>query len=344
MLASQIRFPFADAPDFGRITEIAEGVLWARLPLPFKLSHVNIYLVRDNDGWAVIDTGAQHPLCIEAWESLLAGPLAGFRISKVIVTHFHPDHVGLAGWLCERFDAELLTTHTCWEMTSSLLEKPTPAENWINFYVRGGMNPNLAQKIGSYATGYKNYVAPIPQCNSFIDDGTVFSIGGREFRGFLTDGHARDQLTLYCPEAEIYFSADQVIPRITPHVGIEPSRLQDDTLGAFLAALKRLAELFPTDTLAAPGHELPFYGLAVRCADLIQHHIERCDAIIADCSKGSRSVTELLPVLFKRELDEGSFSFAHSEARAHINYLVAQGSLQMAENRDNIDRWELSHR
>lgn len=334
-----IRFPFEEPPRPGEVVEIAEGVLWTRLPLPFRLDHVNVYLIEDEGGWTVLDAGANHPLCTGAWEALLSGPLVGARLSRVVVTHFHPDHVGLAGWLCARQGAALLTTRACRDTTRMLLAAPEGEAEWIAFYIRGGMDPALARTVGFYATGYEDFVTPLPEEMALVGEGDVVSIGGRDFRALLTDGHAENQLTLHCAEAGIYFSADQVIPRITPHVGVEPSNLEADTLGAFLAAARRLGPEFPADVLVAPGHELPFRGLAARCDDLVGHHVARCRAILDACAAAPRSVTELLPVLFNRTLDGMAVSFAHGEARAHLNFLARRGLLHASHDADGIDRW-----
>ncbi len=342
MAARRIRFPFDGPPRHGEAVEIAEGMLWARLPLPFRLDHVNVYLIEDEGGWTVIDTGASHPLCTGAWEALLSGPLAGSRLSRVVVTHFHPDHVGLAGWICARYGAALLTTRTCRDTTRRLLAVPPAEAEWAAFYIRGGMDPELARTIGSYATGYEDFVTPLPQEMALVDEGDVVSIGGRDFRALLTDGHAENQLTLHCADAGVYFSADQVLARITPHVGVEPSNIDADTLGAFLAAARRLGAEFPADVLVAPGHELPFRDLAARCNDLVGHHVARCRAILDACAMAPRSVIEMLPALFSRDLDQTAMSFAHGEARAHLNFLTAREILSLSPGADGIDRWVAS--
>lgn len=339
MATHGIRFPFERPPRPGEVVEIAEGVLWARLPLPFRLDHVNVYLIEDDGGWTAVDTGASHPLCIGAWEALLAGPLSGSRLSRVVVTHFHPDHVGLAGWLCARQGAALLTTRTCRDATRRLLSVPEEEAQWVGFYIRGGMDAGLARAAGSYATGYEGFVSPLPEEAALADEGDVVSIGGRDFRVLLTGGHAENQMTLHCADAGLYLSADQVIPRITPHVGVEPSNIGADTLGVFLAAARRLGSEFPADVLVAPGHELPFRGLAARCDELVGHHLARCRAILDACAAAPRSVTELLPVLFNRVLDGMAVSFAHGEARAHLNFLTRRGLLRASLDADGLDRW-----
>lgn len=205
MAAHRISFPFDGPPERGKAVEIAEGVLWARLPLPFRLDHVNLYFIEDDGGWAVVDTGANHPLCTGTWDALLAGPLAGSRLSRVIVTHFHPDHVGLAGWLADRHGAKVLTTETCRDTTRILLTQPEADADWVDFYIRGGMDPDTARKVGFYATGYDDFVTPLPAAVSVVGEGDTLSLGGRDFRALLTGGHAPNQLTLHCADAGIYF-------------------------------------------------------------------------------------------------------------------------------------------
>lgn len=340
MAEHRIHFPFGEPPGRGEVVEIAPGMLWARLPLPFRLDHVNLYFLEDNGGWAVIDSGARHRLCIEGWEALLRGPLAGALLSRVVVTHYHPDHVGLAGWLAERHGAEVLTTETCRDLTRRLLVEQESKAAWVDFYIRGGMDPDLAGRTGFHTAGFDDYTTPLPAEVTVVGDGDTLSIGGRDLRAIFADGHATNQLTLHCPDAGVYFAADQVIARITPHVGIKPSDIEADPLGAFLSAVRRLGRELPADVLAAPGHELPFCGLTARCEALVRHHAVRCRAILDACARDPRSVTGLLPVLFSRELDGEVISFAHGEARAHLNFLSAHGLLRRSDDATGVDIWE----
>ena len=154
---ANLEFPFADSPDFGEFREVAPGILWLKLSLPYRLDHVNVYLIEEEDGWALVDAGIKTADSIKEWESVLAGKLAGIKISRVIVTHFHPDHIGLAGWLCERFDAPLLTSQSTY-MTSrviSLAPHEMGSRQYFEFYASHGMSD-------AFSTGSQNHQPPQP--------------------------------------------------------------------------------------------------------------------------------------------------------------------------------------
>lgn len=339
MTVRSVSFPFAAPPAFGEAIEVADGVLWARLPLPFRLDHLNVYLIEDDGGWAVVDTGVDDPVCREGWQALFRGPLAGSRLSRVVVTHFHPDHVGLAGWLCERDGAAFVTTATCLDVTKRLLAGPeVTAESQSSFYLSNGMAAKAVASVVPETAGFSRYVGSLPDHAIRVDSGSTLTIGGRIFDVIFGNGHAEDQLMLHCREAGFFLSADQVIARITPYVGAGASDGDADTLGEFLDAALRLKSSIPGDTLVLPGHELPFQGLVRRCDELIGHHAQRCLLILDACAGAARSVADLVPLLFTRGLDSGSISFAFGEARAHINFLAARGLLVCALDPDGVYR------
>jgi glyoxylase-like metal-dependent hydrolase (beta-lactamase superfamily II) len=334
-----MRFPFAVPPDPGRVIEIAEGMLWARLPLPFRLNHINLYLIEDDGGWALLDTGAHDPICAAGWEALFRGPLAGQRLTRIIVTHFHPDHVGLAGTLCERHGVPLLTTATCRKTVAMLLaEAGASTPERMQYYQRAGIRRDRVPSIHSEMAGYATSVAPLPSEIEILEDGSALEIGGRSFLVIYGNGHAKNQLTLYCPDARIFCSADQVIARITPNVSVGWSDSEADVLGAFLQTTRKLESTIQDDVLVAPGHELPFYGLSQRCRELILHHTERCRLILDACAAAEHSVADLIPLLFSRRLVPDQMSLALGETRAHVNFLVARGLLSFAPDEANVGR------
>lgn len=340
MAGSQLSFPITEPPAPGRMIQVAEGICWARLPLPFRLDHVNIYLIEDVGGWTVIDTGAFDPVCVGGWEALLGGPLAGHRIKRVVATHFHPDHIGLAGWLCERHGAVLATTDTCLRATRRLLAAGDPAaSDRKDYYLRAGMDACLAASVEPETSGYARTVVPLPQAIEMVADGATLEIGGRRLRAIFGNGHADDQLMLYDADAAMLFAADQVIARITPYVGVNPANADADTLGQFLETTRGLPHAVSDTALVMPGHELPFHGLAARCHELLQHHAERCRRILDACAARHCSVADLVPLLFTRPLDRTTLSFAFGEARAHINFMVARGLLTHVADEDGIERF-----
>jgi glyoxylase-like metal-dependent hydrolase (beta-lactamase superfamily II) len=324
-----LHFPFTEAPATGDLVEIAPGILWTRIPLPFRLDHVNIYLIEDGDGWAVIDTGISNRATREVWDALVAGPLAGRRLTRLFVTHFHPDHIGLAGWLCERFSLPLLTSETCYLgcLNISLSPGAMEAQHYRDFYLRHGMSAETATLVSTHGHGYLHMVTPLPPTFRRLVAGDEILIGGRRFEVMSGDGHAAEQLMFYLPEEKVFLAADQVLARITPNVSVWAVDPEGDPLGLYLRSLRAITERVPADALVLPGHQLPFYGLHQRCRELALHHEERCALIAAACREGPKSVAELVPVIFHRPLDPHQMSFAFSEVHAHVNYMLGRGEL-----------------
>jgi glyoxylase-like metal-dependent hydrolase (beta-lactamase superfamily II) len=331
-----LAFPFPEAPVVGATLEVAPGVLWTRIPLPFRLNHVNIYLIEDGDGWAVLDTGIGDIATREVWEALAAGPLAGRRLTRLIVTHFHPDHIGLAGWLCERFGIDLLTSQTSYLgcLNISLSPGALDAKPYRDFYLRHGLDPDTTALVATQGHGYLRMVTPLPPTFTRVVAGDVLTIGGRRFDVLSGDGHAAEQLMLYCAEGDFFLAADQVLARITPNISVWAVDPEGDPLGLYFRSLKAIQQQIPSDTLVLPGHQLPFHGLHLRCQELIEHHEVRCGMIAEACRLAPRTVADLVPVLFTRKLDPHQLSFAFSEVHAHVNFMVRRGELVWTESRD----------
>jgi glyoxylase-like metal-dependent hydrolase (beta-lactamase superfamily II) len=338
-----LTFPFAEPPAPGDMIEVAPGVLWARIALPFRLDHVNIFFIEDGEGWAVLDTGINNEATRAAWESLV-GRLGGRPLTRLIVTHFHPDHIGLAGWLAERFDLPLFTSQTaylgCWNI--SLSPGALDAEPYRLFYERNGLDANTTKLVSTQGHGYLRMVVPLPPTFTRVVAGDVIKIGGRSFSVLTGDGHAPEQIMLYCAEDQLFLAADQVLAKISPNVSVWAVDPYGDPLGLFLRSLKALQTDMPNDVLVLPGHQLPFYGLHQRASELVAHHEERCAMIASACTKGPKSAADLVPVIFHRALDPHQMSFAFSEVLAHLNYMVREGELTLLRERDGIDRVAVS--
>lgn len=334
--AGKLQFPFAEPPANGETVEVAHGILWLRLPLPFRLDHVNVYLIEDDDGWVVLDTGINNDACKQAWEQVLAGPLAGKRISKIIVTHYHPDHIGLAGWLCERAGAPLYTGQMTYLSTTNISLSPgaLEAKPYRDFYLRNGTSTETADIVSTSGHGYLRMVSPLPPTFVRLVPGDILPIGGRRFKVLVGEGHAVEQLMLYCADDGILLAADQVLEKITPNISVWAVEPQGDPLGLFLRSLDYLVRQVSADVLVLAGHRLPFKGLHQRCREIAGHHGERCQLIAQAVSAGPKTVSELVPVLFHRQLDPHQLSFAFSETLAHVNYMVRRDELRWEESGD----------
>ncbi len=339
-------FPFAQPPGPGELTEVAPGVLWLRLPLPYRLDHVNIYLIEDGRtpqgaGWAAIDTGLGTDDCRSAWETALAGPLAGQALTRMIVTHFHPDHVGLAGWLTERFGLPLSMPRPEYLYALALQHAPADlgADVHRPFYLRHGLSPEITDLVLSRGHEYLRRTTGVPTTYHRIKHGDTLQIGARRFNLFTGGGHALEQAMLYQPEDRLFFAADQVIARISPNVSVYAMEPDLDALGIYLASLRALRDTVPADVLVLPGHGLPFYGLHVRIGELIDHHAQRCAEIAEACRDRPLSVAQILPFVFQRELDAHQTGFAFGEVLAHVNHMLGRGELVAETDADGADRY-----
>ena len=330
MEAAALTFPFAAPPGRGETIEVAPGILWARIPLPFRLDHVNVYFIDDGDGWAVVDTGIDDDNARLTWDALLAGPLAGRRLTQLIVTHMHPDHIGLAGWLTERFDIPLLTSETSYIecLNLSLAPGKLQAPVYRNFYLRNGLDEATTALIATMGHDYLGMVAPLPPTFERLVAGDRLAIGGRKFDVLAGDGHAPEQLMLFNREEKLFLAADQVLAKISPNVSVAAMSPRGDPLGLYLRSLRALKADLPGDALVLPGHQLPFYGLHERTSELEAHHEMRCEALWQACREKPCRPAELIPVMFTRKLDPHQMGFAFSELLAHVNYMLARGALK----------------
>jgi glyoxylase-like metal-dependent hydrolase (beta-lactamase superfamily II) len=326
----QLRFPHPTLPHPGELVEVAPGLLWARFALPFRLDHVNVYLIEDGNGWAVVDTGLGNAHTCEAWEALLAGPLSGRPLTRLIVTHFHPDHAGAAGWLVERFGLRVFMRQT--EYLSSVNIHLDPgalqADHYQRFYSGHGLDAATTEKVVTQGHGYLKMVTGLPPTFRRLIAGEQLRIGGRIFDVLTGGGHSPEQVMLFCSEEHLFLAADQVLAKISPNVSVWAVDPEGDPLGIYLRSLEALSSSLPDDVLVLPGHNLPFYGLHARNRELRSHHEERCARIADACSTEPQSAAELVPIVFRKDLDPHQMSFAFGEVLAHVNYMVRRGSLE----------------
>jgi glyoxylase-like metal-dependent hydrolase (beta-lactamase superfamily II) len=333
-------YPRDVPPATGAVTEIAPGILWFRLALPFLLDHVNIYLIEDQQGWTLIDTGLGDLATERAWEQLLAGPLNAHPITRIIVTHFHPDHVGSAGWLLKRFDVPLCMSAT--EYLTSLNMHLDPgaleAEHYRKFYRNHGLDPATTENVVTKGHEYLRIVSGLPKTFRRLVAGDLLSIGGRQFEVLTGGGHAPEQIMLLARADKIFFAADQVLAKITPNVSVAAVDPEGDPLAIYLRSLRALKETIEEDVLVLPGHQLPFRGLGARASQLERHHLLRCEAIAGACRAAPRSAAELIPAIFERALDAHQMGFAFSEVLAHVNYMLRRGELRAVTGADRVER------
>lgn len=316
-------------PEPGAVIELVPGILWARLPLPFRLDHVNVYLIADDDGWLILDTGISNRETKAAWQALLAGPLAGARIAGLIVSHHHPDHIGLAGWLCETLDVPLMCTRTAFLSAMMFCHAPEllSAPAYRRFYARHGLPEASAALVATQGHDYLRMVETLPLTILQLKDGDSLRLGGREFRVLTGEGHCAEQVMLHVPSENLILAADQVIEKISPNVSVTVFEPHGDPLGGFLTSLDRLVAQIPEDALVLSGHRLPFHGLHTRCRELAAHHDQRFHTILDACATGPKSAADLVPLMFRPGLSPHELSFAFTEALAHMNHLAQSDRL-----------------
>ncbi len=326
-LSTVLGFPFADPPVPGSTLAVAPGVRWLRMPLPFALDHINLWLVDDGSCWTQVDSGYGDAVTRALWETHFADTLGGRSIRRVIATHYHPDHLGNAAWLCERFgchvlmpQAEYLTAYAVAEGRGGYGIEPT-----CELFRRHGLAAEQIDALRSCGKQYRRGVPELPSTYRRLLAGDQVLIGKHRWRVIPGYGHSPEHAALHCEELAVCISGDMLLPKISTNVSVWPIEPEGDPLDRFLSSLDAFTAL-PRDTLILPSHGLPFIGAAERVAQLRAHHAARLAELEAAAGE-PRSAAELLPVLFRRELDVQQLFFAMGEAIAHLNHLWLAGRL-----------------
>lgn len=326
--AREVRYEHAAPPPPGEALEVAEGVLWLRMPLPFALDHVNLYVLDDGDGWTVIDCGLNKDSVKALWEQALAGPLGAKPVRRVLVTHFHPDHMGLCRWLVDRFDAELWMSLGEWLWSHfAFHSREQNMETNLEFWRRNGMDTDTVDAMRGRGNFYGQNVGRPPAVYRRISDGEVIPIGGRRWRVIMGQGHAPEHVCLACPEDGLLLSGDQILPRITTNISVSYTEPSANPLALFLDSANRFRHL-PRETLVLCAHDRPFRNLHFRLDQLRHHHEQRCAGAVEALADGPKTAVELMPTLFHRPLDLHQQSFAIGEAIAHMHHLMYMGRVR----------------
>ena len=323
-----IRHPWPEPPPEGEAVEVAEGVLWMRLPLPMRLDHVNAYALADADGWTVVDTGFDTNRTRAIWRRLLSGPLAGAPVARVLATHQHPDHIGLAGWFVEQHGAELWTSRTAWLFARMLAldvqERATPQQ--IDFWRRAGMDEDrLAQRAAERPWNTADVVHPLPLGYRRLRAGQALRLGGRGWTVVTGEGHAAEHLTLWSDSDNLVIGGDQLLPGISPNLGVYPTEPGADPVGDWLDSCARMAARAEERHLVLPGHKLPFTGLPQRLAQLAENHESALRRLAGALAQSPRTAVGCFDLLFGRRIGDGEYGLALVEAVAHLNALQARG-------------------
>ncbi len=346
---SELHYPLGDTlPGPGEALDLAPGVRWVRMGLPFALDHINLWLLRDRvdgcEGWTIVDCGIASDDTRANWARVFAERLDGLPVLRVIATHFHPDHLGLAHWLTEKWGCRLWMSATDYNLArvaSGSTVGMGGAAAAAFFGSHGLTDPESLDKIRDRADYYPKMVPVVPASYRRLMDGTEVEIGGHTWHCIAGHGHAPEHISLFCGTAEggpLLISGDMVLPRISTNVSVVDVEPEADPLTLYLNSLARFLAA-PAETLVLPSHGKPFTGLHERIDQLREHHDERLTEVMAACTVAPTHAAGLLPVLFKRKLDLHQTTFAMGEAIAHLNALWLQGDLKRELGSDGVYRF-----
>ena len=323
---SALTYPIETTPAPGTSVEVAPGVRWLRMPLPFPPDHINLWLLADGDAWTIVDTGLFREEVQGFWEQIFASDLGGKKVTRVLVTHFHPDHIGLADWLCRRWNAPLWMTAAEWYMARAIHGAGAQADVDVRlaFYRANGATDELlveAQKPNSF---YRRGVPEVPPVFHRLRGGEAIHIGGRDWVPIIGRGHAPEHACLHAKEIATLICGDILLPRISPNVSVWPPEPLANPLRDYLDSLDNFRDL-PADTLVLPAHGLPYRGLHTRVAELKEHHAVRLDRLTQAMKEKPLSAVDCFPLLFRRPIGPNNIGLATGEALAHLHYLEAAG-------------------
>ncbi|MBI3499118.1 MAG: MBL fold metallo-hydrolase [Proteobacteria bacterium] len=310
------------------------------MPLPFALNHINLWLLEDGEGWTIVDCGLASEETKAYWQRLFETKLGGRPVGRVICTHFHPDHAGLAGWLVERWGVELWMSRTEFLFARSLqMDAGQPViDHMLAFYKRAGCGPEFLEAISQIGATYPKRVTPLPRAYHRMHEGEEIDIGGRLWKVVVGTGHAPEHCCLHCPELGVLIAGDMVLPRISPNVSVWNSEPEANPLADFLASLAKLSSL-PAETTVLPSHNEPFLGMRERLAELAQHHEERLVDLLGLLDR-QKTAIELAKDLFKRKLDLHQTTFAVGETLAHLHLLRARDQAKRVTDANGVHLYE----
>ncbi|MBC65254.1 MAG: MBL fold hydrolase [Rhodobacteraceae bacterium] len=341
-----MKFPNKDTPKTGKAIEVANDILWMRLPLPMALDHVNVYAIREKteecDGWTLIDTGFDTKKSRSIWEELLKGPLLDLPIKRVIVTHHHPDHVGLAGWFQSKYASEIWASRTTWlfarMMTLDRNEKPS--KETLNFYKSAGMDKEiLEQRSKSAPFNFSDVVAPIALGFRRLQQDETIRIGKRSWKIHMGNGHSPEHSTLWSIDDDIVIAGDQILPSISPNLGVYATEPEADPVGEWLESCERLLLEANNDQLVLPGHKLPFYGLPNRLTQLIENHHEALERL-SNFLITPKTAAQCFEPLYRRKINSSEYGLALVESIGHLNHLLKEKKVIREKTIEGIWLWK----
>ena len=334
-----LEHPWTTPPAPGGAIEVAPGIRWLRMPLPFRLDHINVWLLEDGPGFAIVDTGVGLDETRGLWDRVFARELDGRPITRVIVTHFHPDHMGNAAWLAERWRADLWCTQGEWLAAQHAwrLRDPAELEPRLDHYRRNGAGEDALARLRRRGNHYPDLVPTVTGKFHRLREGATLELAGRRWEILTLGGHSPEHACLSCQDLGVLISGDQGLPKITTNVSVWAEQPWENPLRLYLDSLERFRPM-AADTLALPSHGLPFRRLGERVEHLRDHHEARL-AETLDALTEPRSAAEIVPTLFRRELDTHQLGFAMGEALSHLHFLEAEGRAVRVIGDDRVHRF-----
>ncbi|RJF95747.1 MBL fold metallo-hydrolase [Noviherbaspirillum saxi] len=341
-----LTYPCGGPPATGQTQEVASGVQWIRMPLPGSLTHINLWAIEDDDGWVIVDTGIRSDETTAAWCDLFAGPLGNRPATRVLVTHMHPDHIGMAGWLTRKFECRLWTTRleylTC-RMLAADTGREAPADG-VSFFHRAGWSTEAIERYRARFGNFGKMIYTLPDSYRRIRDGEIITIGRNEWQVIVGSGHTPEHACLYSPALKLLISGDQVLPRISSNVSVHPTEPDADPMGEWLASIDKLKNSVPNDVLVLPAHNEPFLGLHERLDNLATNQLRSLDRLREALQEPQR-VVDVFGTLFARPILSGDatlLSLATGETIAHLNYLLHRGEAMEQMNNDGVAWYQIA--
>jgi glyoxylase-like metal-dependent hydrolase (beta-lactamase superfamily II) len=334
----KLTYPFEAGPKAGEAIDIAPGVKWLRMPLGGSLAFINVWAIEDGEGWAIVDTGIASPDTAKAWRVAIAGPLEVRPVTRVFVTHMHPDHIGMAGWLTRKFQCRLWITRLEFLMCRSLAAdsgREAPADA-LTFYKAAGWDEEALETYRSKFGGFGRGLHALPDSFQRLTDGQVVRIGEHDWHVVVGSGHSPEHGCLWCPDLKLLISGDQVLPKISSNVAVFPTEPEADPLADWMTSLRRIKTRVPDDVLVLPAHNDPFRGLHARIDHLVGGHERGLNRLRQLLAEPKRAV-DVFHVLFRRRIDPGLLGLATGESLAHLNHLLATGEVVRRRDEAGVD-------
>ena len=335
--AHNLIYPFEVIPEPGKMLKIEDGVHWVRMRLPFVLDHINLWVLSDGDGWTIVDTGVASAEIKENWRKCFSEDMDAKKVKKVIVTHLHPDHIGLAGWINKKFSAPLFMSRTDYLMCRVLVSdtgKEAPNEG-KKLYRSAGFSEGELDIYSEKFGGFGAAISKLPESYNRLKDRDIITIGKYDWEIVVGSGHCPEHLCLYNKELKIFISGDQVLPRITSNVSVFPTEPLSNPLEDWIDSCKYIKTRVPNDVLVLPSHNEPFRGLHERLDHLINGHEKNLDRLLELCNEPRKAV-EVFSVLFKRKITSDLLLMATGESIAHLNCLVSRGLVNSEKDEKGI--------